>query len=113
MAAISATLLQLCSSGDHIVCSNTVYGEWQRAPLTQGWPRNQVQVPTAPALCPGGTFALLKSFFPTKCGITTTFVDITNLDAVAAAITTRTKARRPGAAPPVGLSATGLPSATV
>jgi methionine-gamma-lyase len=113
MAAISATLLQLCSSGDYIVCSNTVYGERQRVPLAQGWPRNKFIALTARALCPGGTFALLKSFFPTKCGITTTFVDITNLDAVAAAITTRTKARRPGAAPPVGLPATGLPSPTV
>lgn len=26
MAAISSVLLQLCSTGDHIVCSNTVYG---------------------------------------------------------------------------------------
>jgi hypothetical protein len=26
MAAISATLLALCDSGDHIVCSNAVYG---------------------------------------------------------------------------------------
>lgn len=26
MAAISATLLALCNSGDHIVCSNAVYG---------------------------------------------------------------------------------------
>ncbi|KAK9821713.1 hypothetical protein WJX81_001329 [Elliptochloris bilobata] len=65
MAAISAVLLQLCNTGDHIVCSNTVYG---------------------------GTFALLKSFFPTKCGVTTTFVDITNLDEVAAAVTNRTRA---------------------
>ena len=39
----------------------------------------------------GGTFALLKSFFPAKCGVTTTFVDITKPDEVAAAITNRTK----------------------
>lgn len=36
---------------------------------------------------------MLKSFFPTKCGITTTFVDVTNLEAVAAAITNRTRVR--------------------
>ena len=64
MAAISATLLQLCCSGDHIVASNAVYG---------------------------GTFALLKSFFPAKCGIRTTFVDIADLAAVAAAVTSATK----------------------
>ena len=66
MAAISATLLQLCSSGDHIVASNTVYG---------------------------GTFALLKSFFPAKCGIRTTFVDIADLELVTAAVTPATRVR--------------------
>ena len=39
----------------------------------------------------GGTFALLKSFLPLKCGIQTTFVDISDLPAVEAAITSRTK----------------------
>ena len=65
MAAISATLFNLCNSGDHIVSSNAVYG---------------------------GTHALLKDFLPKKCGISTTFVDITNHEAVAAAITPHTKA---------------------
>ncbi|KDD74521.1 Cys/Met metabolism PLP-dependent enzyme, partial [Helicosporidium sp. ATCC 50920] len=64
MAAISAALLALCDSGDHIVASNTVYG---------------------------GTYALLKEFFPTKCGISTAFVDVTDLSAVRAAITPRTR----------------------
>lgn len=65
MAAISATLLNLCNSGDHIVASNAIYG---------------------------GTHALLKDFLPKKCGITTTFVDITDHAAVLAAITPNTKA---------------------
>ena len=64
MAAISAALLQLCSSGDHIVASNAIYG---------------------------GTFALLRDFLPAKAGITTTFVAPNDLKAVAAAITPRTR----------------------
>jgi methionine-gamma-lyase len=64
MSAIAATLLALCSSGDHIVCSNAVYG---------------------------GTFALMKDFLPSKCNIKTTFVPISDLSAVAAAVTDRTK----------------------
>ncbi|BDA40927.1 Methionine gamma-lyase [Coccomyxa sp. Obi] len=64
LAAISATFLQLCNTGDHIIAASAVYG---------------------------GTFALLKSFLPAKCGINTTFVDIADLDAVRAAITEKTK----------------------
>ena len=64
MAAISATLLQLCDSGDHIVASNAVYG---------------------------GTYALMHDLLPAKTGITSTLVDITDLDAVEAAITPRTR----------------------
>ena len=64
MAAISAAVLQLCESGDHIVASNTVYG---------------------------GTYALMHDFLPSKSNIRTTFVDITDLDAVKAAITDKTK----------------------
>nr|BAU71133.1 methionine-gamma-lyase [Parachlorella kessleri] len=64
MAAISSTLLALCNSGDHIVASNAVYG---------------------------GTFALLKDFLPRKCGISTSFVPIADLEAVRAAITPATK----------------------
>lgn len=65
MAAISAALLQLCESGDHIVASNTIYG---------------------------GTYAFLHDFLPVKADIRTTFVDTTDLDAVRAAVTGRTKA---------------------
>jgi methionine-gamma-lyase len=65
MAAISGTLLQLCRSGDHVVSSNTVYG---------------------------GTYALLNEYLPEKCNIGTTFVDITDHDAVAHAFTKHTRA---------------------
>ncbi|MCH9693204.1 MAG: aminotransferase class I/II-fold pyridoxal phosphate-dependent enzyme [Gammaproteobacteria bacterium] len=64
MAAISAVLLQLCSVGDHIVASDTLYG---------------------------GTYAFLNDYLPLKSGVTTTFVDLADADAVAAAITARTK----------------------
>jgi len=57
--AITPTLLQLCATGDHIVSSRTIYG---------------------------GTYAFLKNFTP-RLGIKTTFVDITKLDVVEAAIT--------------------------
>jgi len=63
MGSITPTLLQLCQSGDHIVSSRTIYG---------------------------GTYAFLKNFTP-RFNIKTTFVDITKLDVVEAAITKDTK----------------------
>ena len=63
MGAITAVLLQLCNAGDHIVSSRTIYG---------------------------GTYAFLKNFTP-KLNINTSFVDITKLDIVEAAITEHTK----------------------
>lgn len=42
-------------------------------------------------LAAGGTFALFKSFLPAKCNINTTFVDISDLAAIKAAITSKTK----------------------
>ena len=63
MGAITPTLMQLCNSGEHIVSSRTIYG---------------------------GTYAFLKNFAP-RLGINTTFIDITKLDAVKAAITDKTK----------------------
>lgn len=63
MGAITATLMQLCHKNDHIVSSRTIYG---------------------------GTYAFLKNLAP-KFGIDTSFVDITKLEAVAAAITENTK----------------------
>lgn len=64
MGAISSTILQLTGPGDHVVCSDTVYG---------------------------GTYALLKDYLPKKTGLETTFVDISDLDAVEAAIGPKTK----------------------
>ncbi len=64
MGAISATLVQLCSPGDHIICSDTVYG---------------------------GTYALAKDFLPKKMGIEVSFVDISDEQAVQAAFTDRTR----------------------
>lgn len=63
MGAITPVLLQLCQAGDHIVSSRTIYG---------------------------GTYAFLKNFTP-KLNIETSFVDITKLDVVEAAITENTK----------------------
>ncbi|MEG3659413.1 aminotransferase class I/II-fold pyridoxal phosphate-dependent enzyme [Arenibacter palladensis] len=63
MGAISAVILQLCNAGDHIVSSRTIYG---------------------------GTYALMKNFLK-KFNIGISFVDTTNLDAVAMAITPKTK----------------------
>lgn len=63
MGAITPVLLQLCGAGDHIVSSRTIYG---------------------------GTYAFLKNFTP-KFNIHTSFVDITKLDVVEAAITPATK----------------------
>ncbi|MBC7438739.1 MAG: aminotransferase class I/II-fold pyridoxal phosphate-dependent enzyme [Flavobacterium sp.] len=63
MGAITPTLLQLCSSGDEIVSSRTIYG---------------------------GTYAFLKNFAP-RFGIKTKFVDITKLSVVEAAIAPNTK----------------------
>ncbi|RDK86997.1 trans-sulfuration enzyme family protein [Marinirhabdus gelatinilytica] len=63
MGAITPTILQFCQAGDHIVSSRTIYG---------------------------GTYAFLKNFTP-RLGIETSFVDITKLDVVEAAITPETK----------------------
>ncbi len=63
MGAITSVILQLCKNGDHIVCSRTIYG---------------------------GTYAFLKNFAP-QLGIETTFVDITKIEAVDAAIQKNTK----------------------
>ncbi len=63
MSAISATLLQLCSAGDEIVSSRTIYG---------------------------GSYALFKNFLP-KLGINTRFVNILDLSAVEQAITPKTR----------------------
>ncbi len=56
MGSISSVLLQLCSQGDHIVSSRTIYG---------------------------GTYAFLKNYLP-KFNISVSFVNITNLEEVEA-----------------------------
>ncbi len=63
MAAITCALLQLCRSGDHIVTSVTTYG---------------------------GTYAFLKNWLP-RYNIEVSFVDITRLDQVKAAMQPNTK----------------------
>lgn len=63
MGSITGVLMQLCKSNDHIVSSRTIYG---------------------------GTYAFLKKFLPAYL-IETTFVDITKLDQVEKAITSKTK----------------------
>lgn len=64
MSAISATILQLCGPGDHVVASGVLYG---------------------------GTWALLRDFLPARTGLSTTFVDVTDLAAVERAFTPRTR----------------------
>jgi methionine-gamma-lyase len=63
MAAITCSILQCCKAGDHIITSVTTYG---------------------------GTFAFLKNYLP-KYNVEVTFVDITDLESVKAAIKPNTK----------------------
>ena len=63
MAAITCTMLQICSKGDHIVSSRTTYG---------------------------GTYAFLSNYIG-KFGIEVTFVDTNNLEEVKAAMKPNTK----------------------
>lgn len=63
MAAITCTILQICNSGDHIVCSLTTYG---------------------------GTFAFLYNYVK-KFNMEVSFVDISNLDEVRKAIRPNTR----------------------
>ncbi|WP_350291991.1 aminotransferase class I/II-fold pyridoxal phosphate-dependent enzyme [uncultured Croceitalea sp.] len=63
MGAISAVIMQLCDTSEHIVSSRTIYG---------------------------GTYAFMKNFLK-KFDINTSFVDITNLKAVTQSITPKTK----------------------
>ena len=63
MSAISATILQICNTGDEVISSRTIYG---------------------------GTYALFKNFLP-KLGINVKFVDILDLEAVKKSISDKTK----------------------
>lgn len=64
MGAVVTTTMQLCNQGDHIVAGNTIYG---------------------------GTFAFMKEFLPAKMGVETSFIDMTDFDAVAKAFTPKTR----------------------
>lgn len=63
MGAITSALLQLCAAGDHVVSSRTIYG---------------------------GTYAFLKNFAP-RFNISTTFVDITDLNSIEKSIHPNTR----------------------
>jgi len=63
MGAISATILQLCNSGDEIISNRTIYG---------------------------GTYAFFKNFLP-KFGIKVHFVNMQDLDIVKKTINDKTK----------------------
>tara|TARA_R110002051_G_scaffold323938_1_gene419221 strand:+ start:5352 stop:6569 length:1218 start_codon:yes stop_codon:yes gene_type:complete len=63
MGAITAVILQMCNSGDHIVSSRTIYG---------------------------GTYAFMKNFLK-KFNIKVSFVDTTSIEAIENAITDTTK----------------------
>ncbi len=63
MGSISSVILQLCSAGDHIVSSRTIYG---------------------------GTYALMKNLLP-RFDINTDFVNINDFKAIEKAITKKTK----------------------
>jgi len=64
MSAITNTVLQICKAGDHVVVGDTIYG---------------------------GTYAFFRHYLPEKTGIEVTFVPQTDLAAVEAACTERTK----------------------
>ena len=63
MAAISNTILQICSAGDEIISGRTIYG---------------------------GTYALLKNFLP-RFGIKVHFINILDINAIKDVISKRTK----------------------
>lgn len=63
MGAISATILQICKAGSHLVSSNTIYG---------------------------GSHAFIKEVLP-EMGVSSTFVDPTDLEAIESAIKPETK----------------------
>jgi methionine-gamma-lyase len=63
IGAITSTILQICSQGDHIVASRTIYG---------------------------GTYAFMKNVLP-KFGINVSFVDFTNCQIIENAVNDNTK----------------------
>jgi methionine-gamma-lyase len=63
MAAISTTIMQLCSSGDEVISSRTIYG---------------------------GTYALFKNFLP-RLGINTKFADLSDFDGLESLVSENTR----------------------
>ena len=63
MAAISSTILQICSTGDEIISSRTIYG---------------------------GTYALFKNFLP-RFGIKVHFINMSDISAIKKTISNRTR----------------------
>jgi methionine-gamma-lyase len=64
MSAIAGAIMQLCGHGDHVVASDTLYG---------------------------GTYALLHDFLPAKADIHASFAKVSDLEAIEAAFTPRTR----------------------
>lgn len=64
LSAIASVIFHCCNHGDHVVASNTIYG---------------------------GTHALLDEFLPIKSKIETTFVDITDYEAIEKAVRKETR----------------------
>ncbi|WP_137392322.1 cystathionine gamma-synthase [Rhodoligotrophos defluvii] len=62
--AASSTVLELLDAGDHVIAGDDLYG---------------------------GSYRLLENVRKRSAGITTSFVDVSNIDAVAAAITPKTR----------------------
>ena len=88
-AAISYTIENLAQNGDHIVSAKNIYGGSFNL-LEHTLPQNGDHIVSAKNIY-GGSFNLLEHTLP-QYGITTTFVDIFDLDAVEAAIQDNTKA---------------------
>lgn len=63
IGAITSTILQICSQGDHIIASRTIYG---------------------------GTYAFMKNVLP-KFGIDVSFVDFTDCNSITTALQSNTK----------------------
>ncbi|MEI8281826.1 MAG: aminotransferase class I/II-fold pyridoxal phosphate-dependent enzyme, partial [Armatimonadota bacterium] len=63
MGAITCAIMQICAAGDEVIASRTVYG---------------------------GTYALLANLLP-RFGLTTSFVDVNDLDEVKRKITSKTR----------------------
>lgn len=73
-----------------VCCGYCYYRNFPAAPAHMLTAAPATASASAAAARAGGTFALMKSFLPQKCNVSTTFVAINDLEAVRAAITDRT-----------------------